>query len=62
MYCTKPGLQAEKKKQAHHKYKQNIAMTDSEYIVSSLKAEGHRYMYILYVFMVSSFFPPAVWT
>ena len=54
---NKPGLQAEKSG-AHHKHTKNIAMTDCGYTVSSLQAAHHRY--ILFVFMVSSFFSACI--
>ena len=51
---TKPGLQAGKNR-AHHKYKQNIAMTGC---LQAGIQYNHivRHRYILFVFMVSSVF------
>ena len=57
---TKPGLQAEKKNQVHHKIQKEYRDDGlSVYTVSSLKTVGHHY--ILFVSMVCSFFfSPAV--
>ena len=53
--CTKPGLQAEKKNRAQHKYKQNIAMTDC--LQAGCRITRHSVIAIFFfVFMVCSIF------